>query len=1553
MNGQLFNILNQLDSSGLEGFEGLIAQLLEALTGRHFHIADSGYQAGRDMSSRHIQANVIAVECKRYRKTTPLNQRELLGEIDIVKRDIPDLDLWVLVTSRDVSDQLSEALNYQAVQNGIDFLAIAEGDGEPSSLECLCANSPNLIISSCQSFLSDDDKLKLENELKEIRQNSNFTKKLDGLKTKLLSPFIGYDNWRFEQNQKLLKILSSETKSRASFNQILNVQDNQINFIKRRTLTDAAETWYRDWKNYKQPFIILGEEGDGKTWGVAHWLGQKIIQDNNFPPVIFLSSTQVTNSEPLTLITNKIKDSFNLDETPCKKRVQRWMEKPTEDLPLLILVLDGINERSDSSFWRILLDKLSDNPWFNNIAIIITCRTQYWRQYFANLRHLKVFTYQLPRYTEDELKEALRYHGLSRSEFSNELLPLICKPRYFDLVVRYRERMTESGDITIARLIYEDWKDRLERKTSIPLDDDRFQGIIKNLATKKLENSKKQFNEDEISSKLEIFEELKNSGIIKGKSNFFQIDEKFLIYGFSLLLVERLEQEIEQNDKSLEQIIAEWLEPHAGMDIKAKICHFASSIAFEDLDLPETIKVHLLLTWISHQNPEPDIENDFIKYLPCSPQSYIELAEIVWSAATENLWAQELIMRSFMKWKDNKNVLAVLYPALERWLGFLHIYGFPNQRHPSNQVIREEINNRIGYELQLGELIFLGYSFQVIEDDGLLQLGRLALGLISYLNRKDCVRSIVTGCLAEAIMNYPIKYDLFNWILQTSPHSIWCEIESEVKKLIASQNTIALQAAHRLLSFEGSLKAHNLQETLPASLFPPHQWAIEHENDPCSSPVVWNRETCEICVRREDLTPHWIASRLQEHCLNPELDVPEKLGEFLSPLLDKISIQSIWSSFYSDSADHWFTEYEPSLCAYAPLAIANLVKQIMQGILEREEISLRQLSFQVLDHTLIFDSKEKDCIFQAWQKFSQNSKLENSLDKLAEAQLFKVVLKLLNSEEQLAHLLKRPKTASDLLSFQQDFQPILTNNILYIISENNDELYIQRILWFVSIYLKNLNSEEIEKCIYPLLETDNSLTRAIILRILYDLQDHALTQRFINSSWQWSFKHHDQENHWGSILLGKYGQSLSFEDLEKRIHPAYLTYAVYRRGNQALEIQQCKKHIDEMWDTLKNNSVELSDDFPVVEIFITNPTNFEQLPTIYLSNRYFNRSLNYINQEYTWGGWNQENVEAIEKSLDSDKHDAYLKDLDNIVEETLQQQFRSGNYYFCRLISSDVLKQVIQQYPDVVDNWLEPIQPEQDETKQKIIHLSSTFYEILCSVLLEISHQRAFELYQYLDQLDRRTILKISKFRIDFLDYALFQVSPTQTLQQLWQDRLERCYSDIELLEVTLAAQQGYGLQWLQIYISEKLLSASPLDFSFAVTVLGFLEVDTAIQELQQIFNNQPPDTWRKRLANLAIKRWQKNNWGKHWFNCFLHETDSVMAWRSFRIFLRCIDRRFWFWQEQLINDSSSNNFLQYKLVFLKDNSDTIKNAIKKNEKDLQQHFLGYKIAARQSWPWL
>lgn len=1551
MNKIIIDSLRQMKPAGPNGFEGLIAQLLKALTGHHFRLAKSGSQAGRDISSRDPGANVIAVECKRYGKTTELKERELLGELVQVVESILDLDLWILVTSRDISSQLYEVLYRKTNQCGIEFLAISDGDGTPSSLDILCAQAPEIVL----THFTDENKQKIQAELTEIANTPHFKNKVAQLKEQVSSPLLGYDNWRSSQNKKFVAYLKSERMSRANFGQPINCEGDGVKLVPRKTAWQQLDTWLDEWDTANAPYILLGEEGDGKTWCVASWLSSKIQSGSEFPAVLFLTSVNVTNNDPASLLPHILhRKSPSQTIEYWDRRLNRWLSGPENNLPVFLLVLDGINERRRISWWRTLLEELRDDVWCTKVAVLITCRQVYWERYKASLQHIQAVTTSLPSYDDNELNEALSHHNLSFSNISANLLPLIRKPRYFDLMVKYQEQISSSGDVTIARLIYEDWRDRLQRKRELAnLDHETFQDFIRDLATK-YQEEKKVLREQDIVELLPpsiddqiIFEELRTGGILRGQGDRYEVDEQRLVYGLALLLIDQLETESAETHP--EETLAKWLEPHAAMDIKARICEFAALHALSHFNLPLRSKVALLHTWVNNHNAAEDTEEKFTDYLPLDPKSYIQLAEIVWSDSGENHWAQDLLMRAFIRWRESPSVISELTVAFNRWLSFVHMYGFPH-RHGGTEdkkgTIKQQICDRVGLKLQVGESFnFAGYSFSVINDDGLLRLGRVTLAVISYLPRESFIQTLAIGCIAEAIMNYPDKYALFKWVMLTSKQLVWSEVEKIVRSMLDNENIITYQVAYRLLSFEGSPEAYQLQKTLPQNLFPPHPWHDELEKDSCTQWVTWDTQKCEICIQREDLDPQFIARQLKAHCINPDLRVPDNLGTRLSSVPESISVDLIWSLMMLTQAGTFFDLYEPALCAYAPNANANFIRRVVHKVNKRDGLALRQLSLRLPEHYLFFNAEEHASIYKAWLQLIEQAETWEEAHKTAELFLFKTVLKGLTAEQQLMHLLKRPDGTSDLLTYEKSFLPITDWDIVWQILKNDpSDRTTQRTLWFVSAHPENIPRNKLSSTLLPLMEYKNSLIRSSILRIIYFIKDDSAIATIVNSAWAWDAEFSEPENRWGSLLLSEYGTYLSYTELRSRIHPIYLGYAVRHRGMKPEEVNQYAIDIHHIWTHLSKGTPPLPENFPDIKILSDGSSTCRDRKDLSQSN--FSKSVTFFMRHACWGG-RGDDMASWHKNLTTDtgeQHQVLLK----IAQQVTQQQVAAGNTWFARRFYTDALEQVVAHHPDLTDLWLQAVSNKQTDAI-RILRRGHSFYAALCQVLLREGSDKGFDLYWLLQ--DNQMIRVVdTNTKIWSLDFTLFQAPHTEKAEQTWTQRLQQCTTDRELMEIAILAQWRNGKDWLWSYVTQGIESPIPQNKALAMTLLGFIDSDKAFIRLNALVENQP-NTWVKQILTTSIHRWQSNNWAKHWYHRFLSTDDNVNAWAAFRLLLQCVDTRFWFWYKEF--EASSNNMSDARTMFFRENSNVLSEKIKKNEESLTKHFLAQKVLTNQAWPWM
>ncbi len=1553
--------IRKLSPSGPDGFEGLIAKLLTNLTGRRFYLAQSGSQSGRDMSSERLSGNILAVECKRYGKETELNERELLGELVQAARDVPDLDIWVLVASRSIPSQLIEPLTYEAHEKGIEFYPLSSDDGSPSSLEVLCAQESAITIEHFRINGRDHNLNSLTQFLDTVMASPGFGEAIEKLRSSFLIEIIGYENWRISQNAWFLDHCSSEEKSRTAFKQILNVTDTDVHIIQRQAIWRQLDQWYFDWATTRSLCVLLGEEGDGKTWSVARWLAQRNNADPNFPAVIFLSSLRASSNDPKKLIADAMSyQAENIGAGERPKRLGRWLKRQAINNPLILLVLDGVNERRSPSWWRGLLEALTVDPWNRHVCLIVTCRTVYWQQSFDALRYLQPQVFYITPYDNDELSEALKQHNLTIPDIPRSIFPLIRKPRYFDLVVRFRERMAESGDITPERLVYEDWRDRYERKTHLSLDDRTFQDLILELARKNREgmNFISQMEMGAILSlheeKQVVLQELVTGGILRNESGRYQVAPQLLQYGFGLLLADEVWHACSDPGVNISEVIASWLEPHPEMDIKSAICSVAVLHALTILGYPNEGHLALLQAWISSQNPPKEVEENFSAYLPLNPNLYMALAEYVWSDVINNHWGQEMILYSLIRWCHLEKVRSVLLTTFEVWLGFVHRDGRTSKHNRSDEKIRESraaMAERLGYELVPGKIEVAGYPLTVIEDYGLLRLGEVALAVISHMPRKPFIRAIAIGCLSEEVMGFPEKHELFAWTLRSSPSAISDVAIQQAEDMISQGLYIALQAAYRLLSYEGGSEAIKLRSSLPQDLFPPNPFFERHEKDPCSSGFSWQREHVQPCLEREDLEPKWVVRQLKQFCVDPTLSIPERLNAKLESLATGINVAALWTDLNMTEEQFWLDELEPILCASIPKALVPLIQNTVRDGERRKDLPLRQFAFAIGKYLPVFGPEEREHILIYWHSLQDHAASWTEMHEDAEWALFSSVLQIdPNGDNQLKRLLQRHPRSKDLLHFTGLFQPLTRWDVLLTTLEKTQDVKsLQRILWFMS---RSVNS--VQQGFIPYLSSflshPDSWIRTLSMKILYQMGDSSSLESFVHGSWSYSNKYWHQENDWGSLILCHYGSPITYHDLRNRIHPSYLGYAVKQRGVKHDEIKQFASDLFLMWQNTVTGGKNLPTDFPAIDIdraFIEDITSIELRG---ISDSEFNKIMTTAGRNAFWSGKSVD-FPKFENIFSEETYRKRQDTLRKIVEEAIHEQWEAGNELFARSFPIDGLEDAINQRPDLFDTMIETAIAEKPNTSRVLV-LCQGFYETLCRVLLNNGRSEGFAIYKKLINTAHIRFVQTDT-DIRWLNYWLFAAPENVEATTEWDNQMNQCTTDQELMELVLVAISGNGRSWLRSRVDAGLSSTVQWERARSITILGFMDVEDAGQILQR-GSISVPNTWLATVAKKASHYYQMNTWAKAWFIRFLSDENDIRSWAAFRLFLECVDRRYYFWKQEIIRNSKIIQGEYDRLMFLESQESNIRNKVKKNEKSLQESFLSQKILKHYGmWPWM
>ncbi len=1160
----LISCLRKLEPTGYNGFEGLILKLMEKFTGERFYLARSGSQFGKDFSN----ADWLAVECKRYAERTPLHERELLGEVDQAYRANPNLDLWVLVTSIPVDNQLAEALIYNGREKGVEILFIESKEDGSGNLQLLCADGDHIFIQFLENNLKTNvDTDGIKKYLKTIKVKSDYQNKIEILKNDFLKRNLGYDHFRVWQNNWLLERFESPEKSRYDFNQSIAICDQESAFIKRTKALEKFDCWFTQWRNgERKMFILSGEEGDGKTWAVASWIAENIKKDDNTIPFVFLPARFVSSADIIPMLAHVVSKWYEgLSDEYWEKRFKNWLTRPPSTDPLLVLVIDGLNEYFDFD-WVTLLDKLNNTAgrFYNRIAVVVVVRTIYWQEKQNLLSDIKKEEWTLPSFDDDEFTEALKKYNLTIADFSSDIQPLIRKPRYFDLAVRYRKEMAESGDMTLPRLIYEDFKDRCKRMHGHPLDDKEFERLIMNLAEKSVKsyNSRNLFDEADMvpqnkEKKELIFQELITGGIFirdDNQKHKVKLDPNRLACGLGVLLASELNNLSSKDPKVIEDAIHKFLEPQPEIDFKTDIAAFAVYQEMTSKNHAEEICYELLKYWCYSLNRKWNVSDDFFSYFQRNPSLYLKLAEDSTGFNSLDFQVNKSLRYLFVYWV--KKCPDLFKAKFEEWVGYVDIYGFFRRNSDDEKTLHKKmmgVADRMGLpSITTGSINFLGFSFILTDDDEKSRLATLALSVISKAERRLFLNAIIKRVVAESIMGYCNDREIVEWLLRTNKKSLWGDLEIEVQKLIGTNQVVAQKAAFRLLDCEGSPQAIELRNSLPPDLFGQNNYPQEYEKDPCSSSYELKKEHYFDCLKRQDVQLTHLNWRIKQYALEPDLPVPDcyiqrliECGKTINPVL-------LWSGHMRTESDHFFKQNEINFYAFCPEIIAELINTVIRE--RNRNIKYTNLVFQLTKNYLIFGKPEMDAIKETWGNHSY-LKSDDQYDWKEEF-LFLLILIESSPIEQLRLLINwQGHIRLEFGNYLKKLHEPCWNEVAALMEET-DENSLWKLLFCISNYPMDIPKSLLRE-IGKYFNHPNKLVRDYALKIAYHSKDPELIEIFLQSQWKYQpgKKYSSNlENYYGCCFIAHFALHLTYEEIRERVSPDWISYAIYSRGMKQDEV---------------------------------------------------------------------------------------------------------------------------------------------------------------------------------------------------------------------------------------------------------------------------------------------------------------------------------------------------------------------------------------------------------------
>lgn len=717
----LRELFAQMRPTGTDGFEGLMAKIFEAELGQRFYVARAGDQPAGDAYGS-ISGTVI--QTKRY-NTTDFSENDVEGEIRRALREVPELDLFVVAATRTAS-QLKLRLEKIQGETGLDIVLLEMSDNV-SALGALAVTQWHVVRSFFPNLDLSADIWARQQGTSELVQTELYRIRLE---------FAGL----LTQNS-LSKLASNALAKRFNISASQPSSAGEVFIEAAIPRSGYLETFSNWWAASDSAILTFqGEEGTGKTWIAASCSWQLVRGEGQ--TVLWLDSIQWGNCRSVEEV---IDVALRAVVPPSDQRAQRFLKKILRQpfRPILI-VLDGANERKA---WvggeAIVRDyKIHKDNLIGCVRLLFTSRdltSQGGPQFWPN----PIFAVKPFNDEEFALALAKYFPRLNSGELPPRVQDLARIPRYFNLCISLRLRLGTFTHLTKEILLWADLENKVQNGDSQWRE---LIGYFGGSATDFLAHLAKLVGwPAETPISLETYKLTQNyPDFLKIRADLIEqrvlirsdisdtiVSPDHITVGWAFAIFSLALAHSNEDETSLVNRIARFLEPAASNDAKARAIHLATLLAFLDgqktIGNNPNVRAALLALWAHHHNAIVDIEK-LQFFLSADFEAYIKSVEMLFGRYMLGHLEKSIIEPLALMWREGVANQDRMQAVIGKWLRLI----FPGDASGSKD--QNEVPPSIFHTAVSKEQLRLSYAAISIISF------RPEISLISAL--ADCYRSV-------------------------------------------------------------------------------------------------------------------------------------------------------------------------------------------------------------------------------------------------------------------------------------------------------------------------------------------------------------------------------------------------------------------------------------------------------------------------------------------------------------------------------------------------------------------------------------------------------------------------------------------------------------------------------------------------------------------------------------------------------------------------------------------------------------------------------------------
>ena len=540
-----------------------------------------------------------------------------------------------------------------------------------------------------------------------------------------------------------------------------------------------------------------------------------------------------------------------------------------------------------------------------------------------------------------ELDQMLEFENLTQADLHPDVIELARNPRLFKLVVRFRERLVEAGQITVHRLLWEYGRDAFGERAGKSFSEDEWNDWLKEIAQQR-RNGIKEYSMKSLGetvnrpdfTKSEVYARL--SDIIDGRfatrdsSGDLQLTPAVIAHALGVALLNDLDRVTSPTFETLDATLAKWLDPIAGFDERAEILRAAVSILVEQGRAAEAPVPGVLVTaWLQSQNIPDEHRQELAGLAPKLPNALLDAVEHSDGHAHDSarLWAVYALSKIP---RDDGTVLDMI---VERTCCWLNVVSCDGDRHS------DRLKRLIGIDTP-GPITVVDVDLKLVDQSSSLLKAVVPL-IVEGFPLADALPIFETAAVALAVGDRSSCWDGLKWLCllnevdSNETATALRGLSEEVSRRQPEQGVhpdLPKRIAALLLWLTGQDEDEDAAVSIDPGIGRPLTYEQDYLPQPGRSWFPLERRHAHSVLTDTELPLHSRVQRTEELWLDPSFGPPASFVEEVCAAATCIDVEKLNRHGDLTSEDDDFERLEPVLARCAPDLLADLIRRKMRSM---------------------------------------------------------------------------------------------------------------------------------------------------------------------------------------------------------------------------------------------------------------------------------------------------------------------------------------------------------------------------------------------------------------------------------------------------------------------------------------------------------------------------------------------------------------------------------------------------------------------------------------------